>query len=73
MHKVIDQGTQEQLEALVDYHSLESVLSALSEICALKSEHVAVHWQDTITAKAWMRASDTLDKTASHTNVRIVS
>jgi hypothetical protein len=73
MHKVIEQGTQDQLEAILDYHSLKSVLTALSEICALKSEHIAIHWQDTATAKIWMLASDLCDKAASTQVVAIVS
>ena len=39
------------LESVIDRHGIENVLMALSEICGLKAEHIAVNWQDTSLAK----------------------
>ena len=49
----LTQAEIEQLERLIDKVSLQSVLMALSEICDLKSEHLAVRWGDKVMARRW--------------------
>jgi hypothetical protein len=44
----------EQLEALIDTHGLDTVLSAIREICYAKANHIAVEWQDVGLAKQWL-------------------
>jgi hypothetical protein len=46
-----------QLEGYVDTVGIRNVIFALAKICDLKSEHLAVNWQDTKTAKVWARWS----------------
>lgn len=45
----------EDLERMVDRTSLGTVLCALAEVCALKSEHVAANWQDRALSALWGR------------------
>lgn len=47
----------EQLEHIVDAHSLLDVLTALELMCLEKGEHLRCNWQDERTAKNWGRAS----------------
>lgn len=54
----------ESLENYVDQFSLEAILNALSEICALKAQHLQEYWQDEELAKPWLRDSRKLDKLA---------
>ena len=51
------------LEALIDKHGLDDVLSEIVTICRHKAEHVAVNWQDMALAKAWDRTADRLWET----------
>jgi len=53
-----------QLEGMVDKVGIRNVLWALERICAAKAEHVAVNWQDTVTAKAWEKQARLIHKTA---------
>jgi hypothetical protein len=53
------------LEHLIDQHSLSAVLDAIQEICFDKAVHVAENWQDTALAKKW-------NKCANHLNSAIV-
>lgn len=55
---------QDQLEELVDATSLEDVIRALSVVCGLKADHIAVDWQDKATSRPWSRAQCALDKAA---------
>ena len=41
------------LEGLVDTCGLSTVISALSEICHAKAEHLRTNWQDEAMAKIW--------------------
>ena len=50
----------ETLEPIVDQFGIDEVLQALVHICDEKAEHVAVHWQDTITAKWWADAANAI-------------
>lgn len=45
---------QPELEAMIDRHGLECVLSAIREICYDKANHIAVEWQDVDLAKWWI-------------------
>lgn len=54
----------ETLEAIVDSMGLEATVRALAEICGEKASHIAMNWQDTTTAKVWMRGSAILDVAA---------
>ncbi len=42
-----------QLEDMIDRRGIEDVLIAVSEICGVKSEHIAVNWQDAHLALRW--------------------
>lgn len=52
---------QDHLEQFVDSHSISVVISMLSEIAALKAEHVRSNWQDEGLAKVWERMVKALD------------
>lgn len=41
------------LEEMVDKHGLESVLEALSSICADKADHISANYDDRTLAGAW--------------------
>jgi hypothetical protein len=53
-----------ELESLVDHHSVEVVLYALSEICGEKSEHIRHTWQDEALRKRWWKASRSTERWA---------
>jgi len=55
------------LEALVDAHSVHAVLLDLAGICASKSDHVLVNWQDRGLANTWMKAMTICDQAADKT------
>ena len=55
----------EALEAMVDRHGLDGVLSILTEICNEKSEHVLVNWQDKALAKNWTVNARVIEKLAA--------
>jgi hypothetical protein len=60
---------QEQLEALIDRHSLNTVIEALGEVAFAKSNHVAENWSDMAASKAWQIAGSGLQKLASKVGV----
>lgn len=53
-----------ELEALIDRHSLAHVVTGLSLICSEKAEHLRSNWQDKTAAKAWDADAKTLEKAA---------
>jgi hypothetical protein len=53
---------QKELEALIDKHGLRLVAECIVEVCWHKAEHLAVNWQDTVSAKAWQRIAMKLGK-----------
>ena len=57
------------LEDLVDCHTMSSVLCMLSEIAALKEQHVATYWQDQSLAREWRKAELALDRLHVKTTV----
>lgn len=50
------------LEPFVDRHSLSAVLDALALLAELKSEYLAVNWQDAAAASAWGRAARAIER-----------
>jgi dihydrodipicolinate synthase/N-acetylneuraminate lyase len=50
------------LEALIDKHGLKTVVSALSNVCGEKAEHLRSNWQDKASARVWENAGKTLDR-----------
>lgn len=55
---------EDQLETLIDSHSLPNVLEALSQVCLGKASHLEENWQDSITAKSWQVVAQKLDHLA---------
>jgi len=55
--------TIQQLEQLIDKHSLGTIVEMLTEICHEKAEHVSLNWQDSITARTWRQDANSLEKT----------
>lgn len=54
MGRDLDRQERERLESYIDAAGIDAVLMAISEICGLKAEHIAHHWQDAPLAKRWM-------------------
>lgn len=69
----LNAAERDQLEALVDVTGLNSVLMALSEICAAKSDHIAESWQDKALAKQWAGAAGAIGITVCDRYVFAVS
>lgn len=49
--------TIEQLEQLIDQHSLKYILESLSTICSEKADHIRTNWQDRDLAKEWQHTA----------------
>jgi len=43
----------DELESLVDTHTLSTVCEALAFMCSEKADHVRTHWQDEPLAHNW--------------------
>ena len=52
------------LETYIDSHSVESLLTAIADICNEKSLHIRANWQDDKLADVWDRVADNV-QTAS--------
>jgi hypothetical protein len=52
----------DKLEAFVDAHGLESVISMLAEICCQKAGHLRASRQDELTAQVWVSAATRLSR-----------
>jgi hypothetical protein len=65
----MDTELQQQLETVVDEHTLSSVLDNLALVCFAKSEHLQANWQDKNTAAAWDKAGGMIAKLASKIDV----
>lgn len=63
----------EKLEAMIDKTSVRFVLECMSEMCALKADHVETNWQDPVLARAWNAAGTRLEKAAQTRAVLDVS
>jgi len=70
MARTIEQIT-EQLEAMIDEHSVVEVLEAISVVCSLKADHVRSNWQDEAAAKAWDWQSNEIEYLAGKTSRRL--
>jgi hypothetical protein len=55
MGRDLDENERARIESYIDAAGIDAVLMAISEICGLKSEHIAHHWQDVALAKRWAR------------------
>jgi hypothetical protein len=55
---------KDTLEMLVDKYGLNVVLEMLADVLGEKAEHVAVNWQDTVTAKLWDRTARQVQRLA---------
>ncbi len=65
--------TVEAVEALVDKHGLQHVLTALELMCGEKAAHLRANWQDRASARTWLKAGSAIYKAACNTNVEAVS
>lgn len=63
----------EELEKLIDRHTLLHVLTALELICDEKADHVEANWHDTATARRWRECARRLEYVASTACVGAVS
>ena len=60
---------RDEVEALVDRHSMYDLLAILSEVAYLKAEHVSEAWQDDKLAREWRRAGLRIDRCAAAMSV----
>jgi hypothetical protein len=54
------------LEGLIDRRGIEQVLQQISEICGMKSQHIAENWQDTLLAKRWATVEGAAGVASTH-------
>ncbi len=52
----------DQVEALVDKHSLTDVLEAIRNVCLLKSDHLSSNWSNVYTAAWYEDVANEIDK-----------
>lgn len=64
-HKVMDSQTIRD----EDGNNLFRVVNALAFICYDKSNHILLHYQDTLLAKRWERAGRAMEKAAANRDV----
>ena len=69
----ISRQQQDALEALVDSCGLDLVIGSLANICAGKSDHVLVNWQDRGLANLWAKAMTACDRLADTLTIKAVS
>jgi hypothetical protein len=55
----LTQTERESLEALIDACGLQAITECLSEICALKAEHITANYEAT-SARPWLTAEGAL-------------
>jgi len=55
----------DELERVIDSHSMADVLNALEIIANEKAEHVESNWQDMPLGKAWRNMAKWLDRAGS--------
>ncbi len=53
--QTVTQSLIDRLEAMVDSHGLRGVLTALEEVCTIKSQKLLEKGQDEATAKVWSK------------------
>ncbi len=71
--RLMTSDQQDQLEALIDRCGLNLVLGGIANICAAKSDHVLVHYQDRALADAWMKAMTVCDRAGDNRSIAVVS
>ena len=49
-----------ELEAMIDAHGLGAVISAISDVCDAKAQHISENWQDESLANVWQEAANML-------------
>lgn len=59
----------EQVEALIDQHSLLDVLVAIECACGDKAEHIRHNWQDRKLARLWDSASKAVGRAIRHPSI----
>lgn len=59
----------EVVEHLVDHSSVRVVLALLDEVCGLKATHLVEAWQDSASARAWLRAGRVVETAAQRVEV----
>lgn len=64
LSKPLSATEQDQIEAMIDSHTLSDVLAALANICCDKANHIEDNWQDGVTAQPWIKASGKLQTLA---------
>ena len=52
----------DKLEREVDRMGIKVVLSCLSDVCTLKSQHISENWQDEDLAKSWAKLGNMIHK-----------
>jgi len=53
---------ERELETLLDQTSLAIMLEALASVCSDKAAHIAENWQDSATAKEWIKATRAINQ-----------
>lgn len=65
----LTQTEQDELEELIDRHTLSGVLGALAIIAQGKAAHIRENWQDDTTAGCWRYAARQIDKAIAKVEV----
>jgi|TARA_R110000824_G_scaffold11785_6_gene51750 hypothetical protein len=65
---MLNEQHQQQIELLVDRHSVTEVIAALVEVCQAKADHINTNWQDTLSAAHWNHLAGKLDD--CHDNIK---
>jgi hypothetical protein len=53
---------QNEVEALIDRHSIQELVAALAKVCDHKANHAMSNWQDKHLAKLWQRNAIALNQ-----------
>jgi hypothetical protein len=61
------------VEALIDHHGVQQVLSVMSIICAEKAEHIVASYDDRPLARKWVRAANQLGRCSMSQAVNAIS
>ena len=57
------------LEAMIDAHGLQHILTGLECVCQEKAEHIRCNWQDNKTARVWDTAAKRIYSIAAKTDI----
>lgn len=64
-NRELDAQEREALERMIDNTDIIAVMTALSEICGEKADHIEANWQDKPLARAWRNACGAIGCTAA--------